>query len=69
MSLLLKDFKDNIQQIILQSNSYEELCDMFSFFVMGHKLGNPGDDVFKTVLDELEKRLKAEKEALYHGSC
>lgn len=62
MSLLLKEFKDNIQQIILQSNSYQELCEEFQYFTRQYKLGKPNDDVFKIVLEELEKRLKTEKE-------
>lgn len=52
--MLLKEFKNNINKIILQSNSYEELCDEYSIFCKHFKLGQPNDDVFRVVLDKLE---------------
>ncbi len=62
MSLLLKEFKDNIQQIILQSNSYEELLKEFTWFCSRHKLSMIGSDPFKDVLEKLESLLKQEAE-------
>lgn len=61
MSLVPQEFKDNLQAIVLASNSYQELVDEFSLFCLSYKLGNPGDDVFRIVLDELQKRLNEER--------
>lgn len=58
--MLLKEFKDNINKIILQSNSYEELGNEFYIFCLQYNLGKPGDDVFRLVLDKLEEFLKKE---------
>ncbi len=62
MSLLLKEFKDNMERIILQSNSYEELCKEYGFFCKAWGLGEVGDDIFRTVLSTLESLLKQEVE-------
>ena len=61
MSLLLKEFKDNMELIILQSNNYLEWAGEYQILCQYYKIGMLGDNVFKVVFDELEKRLKAEK--------
>ncbi len=60
--MILKEFKDNMEKIILQSNSYEELCQEYNFFCKVWDLGKAGDDIFKIVLGTLEGLLKQEVE-------
>ena len=59
--MLLKDFKNSVNTVIEQSNSYLEWADEFNALCQKYELGTCGEDVFHVVYNELENRLRAEK--------
>lgn len=55
--MLLKEFKENMEAIISQSNSYLEWAGKYNELCQAYNLGTCGDDVFQVVFNVLETKL------------